>query len=977
MTAFFRHRHFGLPILALILFLWCGSGLAALAPETLDANPSANPVLSASEYDFPPFCVVTEDGQADGFSVELLRAALKAMGREVSFRVGPWSEVKQSLIDGEVEVLPLVGRTPEREKVFDFTVPYLTLHGVIVVREDTTGILSLADLAGRQVAVMRGDNAEEFLRRVNLADINIVTTRTFDDALRELAAGRHDAVVVQKLVALQLMNQPGLSHLRIAGPPLPDFAQSFCFAVRSGDKELLSVLNEGLSIVIADGTFQRLYGKWFAPFEHRQEERRRIVVGGDSAYPPFEYLDKNGEPAGFNVDLTRAIARQLGVEVMIRLGPWDEIRKALARGEIDVVQGMFHSTAREAFFDFSPAHSVVSHAIVARAGTPMPRNLSELAGRSLLVMAGDIMHDAAMEMGFADQLTAVVSQEEALRLLAAGQADYALVAKLPALYWIEKNGWRNLRVSGHSVRSPEYCYAVPKNNARLLALFSEGLANLRASGEYRQIYAAWLGAYEKSPLALRDILKALLWIVVPILLLLVGALLWSRTLRKTVRKRTEELRAEIAERRLAVEELQTANQRLEATMEHARDLAREAERANAAKSDFLATISHEIRTPMNGVIGMTGLLLDSGLNAEQRYYAQTVRNSAEALMGLINSILDFSKIEAGKLDLEILDFDLVGFLDDFCAMSRLQAQSKGLAFHCILDTAIPRFLRGDSGRLRQILLNLVDNAIKFTSEGEVVVEVASVEEACADLVLKFSVRDTGIGIARRRQERLFLAFSQLDASTTRKYGGSGLGLAICRQLAQMMGGAIGVESDEGEGALFWFTVRLARARQPLAPDLAQSLSEAPRQTPADFSPLPTARFPGGARILLAEDNSVNQLVVVRMLEKMGLRVDAVANGAEALKALEERPYDLVFMDVSMPEMDGYEATRRIRRSESDVRNPRIPVVAMTAHALEADRLRCLDAGMNDYLTKPINAQDLGGILEKWLPPRGAEDLPVA
>ncbi|WP_305042866.1 transporter substrate-binding domain-containing protein [Geoalkalibacter sp.] len=947
-------------MLAGIFLLWsCAVPAEGARTEPLD--PSAAPViLAGSEYDFPPFCLVSQDGQADGFSVELLRAALKAMGREVTFRLGPWSEVKQSLADGEVQVLPLVGRTPEREAIFDFTVPYITLNGTIVVREDTTEISSLADLAGRQVAVMRGDNAEEFLRRINLAGTSIHTTRGFDDALRELSAGRHDAVVAQKMVALQLIGQLGLNNLRVVGPPLEDFSQAFCFAVRAGDRELLGILNEGLSIVIADGTLQRLYAKWIAPIESRQNQRRRIVVGGDSDYPPFEYLDQNGQPAGFNVDLTRAIARQLGLDVTIRLGPWNEIRKALARNEIDVVQGMFHSPMREEEFDFSPPHSIVNHAIVVRADTPMPRGLNELAGRAILVLEGDIMHDVALEMGFAHQLRPVASQEEALRLLAAGEADCALVAKVPAHFWIEKHGWRNLRVSDHSVRSPEYCYAVPKNSEWLLALFSEGLANLRATGEYRQIYAAWLGIYEEPELVLRDVLVILAWILGPLLLLLFGALLWSRTLRKTVRRRTGELRAEIAERRLAVEELQAANARLEAAMEHARNLTREAERANAAKSEFLATISHEIRTPMNGVIGMAGLLLDSPLNEEQRQYAEVVRKSAESLLGLINGILDFSKIEAGKLDLEVLDFDLDAFLDDFSALVGLQAQSKGLTFQCTVAPAVPRLLHGDSGRLRQILVNLADNAIKFTAQGQVAVRVDLVEELPAQVVLKFSVRDTGIGIARERQEKLFQAFSQVDASTTRKYGGSGLGLAICKQLAEMMGGQIGVESDAGAGAHFWFTVRLGKAARASGAAAAELISRPPG----------ASAFTANARILLAEDNSINQLVVVRLLEKMGMRVDAVANGAEALRALEERPYDLVFMDVCMPEMDGYEATREIRRPESGVRNPRIPVVALTAHALEQDRRRCLDAGMNDYLTKPIDARGLEKILEKWLPPQG-------
>jgi len=410
----------------------------------------------------------------------------------------------------------------------------------------------------------------------------------------------------------------------------------------------------------------------------------------------------------------------------------------------------------------------------------------------------------------------------------------------------------------------------------------------------------------------------------------------------------------ITTRKLAEDAMRTAKLEAEAEGVRANALAREAERANEAKSEFLANMSHEIRTPMNGVMGMTGLLLDTQLNAEQRRFAELARGSGESLLHLINDILDFSKIEARKLELESIDFDLRSLLDNIASMHWGTAHAKGIDLLCIADPEVPTSLRGDPGRLRQILTNFVGNAIKFTEKGEVVVRVALAEEGQSDCMLRFSVSDTGIGIAENKIGSLFQKFSQVEVSTTRKYGGTGLGLAISRQLAEMMGGGVGVMSQEGKGSEFWFTVRLARGVE------LEEQAEC-----AHFKGRAIDRLHG--RVLIAEDNSTNREVALALLRRFGLRADAVADGAEAVRALESIPYDLVLMDMRMPVMDGVEATRRIRNPQSEALHHDVPIIALTANAMQSDRLLCLAAGMNDFVTKPIFKGALHDVLRRWLP----------
>jgi polar amino acid transport system substrate-binding protein len=891
---------------------------------------AANPTIQVGAYPLPPY-IQEQNGRVDGYLVELMRAIAARAGLRAEFQFLTLEQVKEGTERGTLDATLAVNPTPERGQVLLFSQGTTDFTLSIFARKEARDIQGLESLAGKTLATYPGYSWNARFPD-DLPDTRIVTAADVEGMFRMVATGQADAAISETESGKALLRRALLTNIEPKAFALFDGQRSrrgHYYGVIRRLPLLASILDKSFA-QMPDAAKQRIWNRWFiqptaaGQVDLNAEERAYLGAASfrrafASAWMPFDFADADGQPTGVAEDYWTLIRDKLGLrETGAERQPFGDILAAMERGDVDLYAATTRTADRERFALFSDPYERYPIAIAGAADSGLYAGTASLDGRRVAVGRDYSAYHLLKARSPGIDFVLVDNTQAALEAVAAGRAD-AAVDILPVLHQ-QIEAFPQGRVKLVGVTDLEFALQVMvgRQHAPLLPLINRAIAAITPQ-ERAAIHNKWL---------LRQVVTApdhtLLWqMSVVALLILATILYWNRRLHREVGRRKQ----------------------VETELLHARDMA---DRASRAKGDFLANMSHEIRTPLNAVIGLTRLSLETEPAPALRDYLDKIDLSARTLLALINDVLDLSRIEADKLHPRREPLDLDAVLARVRVMVEQQAADKGLTLYIEGPPEPVGTVLGDELRLTQVLLNLVGNAVKFTVRGTVTLAVWVEDENEAELRLAFAVDDTGIGIPEARRAELFEAFTQRDTASTRSRGGSGLGLAISARLVALMGGRLQVESVEGEGSRFRFSLAFPRAVEAAA----------------EAAPEPALETLRGIRVLVAEDDPVSQVLVHDLLSRRGAVVTLAATGAEAVDAAARGDFDIVLMDIRMPEMDGLEACRRIRALPGGG----LPIIALTANAFVGERERCLAAGMDGYLTKPLEPKTLDAELCRRLRP---------
>ncbi len=954
--------------IVLFAFLNCFSFRLSAAPVA--ASVSDDDALTiVYNRNNPPYKFLNEAQQADGVLIDLWRLWAEKSRVKVRFRAAEWSETLRQVNDGEADVHAGLFYTEERARFLDYTAPLLDMSYYLYHRREAPAVAGLDQLSQRRVGVPKGFT-RQFAHQEN-PDIELLVYEDFPSLYRAAEQGEMDYFISPEANYHYFLKATGGVPQFFRQPGKPLYTRTYYGAVKKGRSDLLALIARGMARITPDEK-EAVLERWHSGnttstadggrLQLTAAERKwlldhpRIRLGVDPAWPPFEFFDSEGRYSGMAAEYVALFSAMLGVEMLPRGGlSWSEVIEQVKQGGVDLLPALMPSPERRKFLLFTKPYLTYPIVLFVHQQTRYVSGLEDMGGKYIAVERGYVIEELLRRDYPTIRLRLYPDTQSALLALSRGEVD-AYAGNIMAATWVmDQLGLGNIKVTAPTPYQYQQAMGVRKEWPQLVPILNQAIDALTPA-QHRAIKDHWFSVRLEKRVDRSAIWRAVLITILVASLVLFFIMYWNRRLSLEIGRR-KRIEAALRENRSA---LARAKQ--------------QADRANRFKSMFLANMSHEIRTPMNAIIGLSYLAVQQCPQGHLRDYLNKIQRASRSLLSIINDILDFSRIEAGKLQLENVPFSISEVLENLSSVAGVRAMEKGLKLHIDNDwKAAPRQLTGDPLRLGQVLLNLTENALKFTDEGTVRVHIESLSQDERQVKLRFSVTDTGIGIAPEQIACLFDAFSQADQSHSRRYGGTGLGLAISSQLVQLMGGRLAVESEVGGGSRFWFELSF-----PLQEEVAGAATDGA----AAQSALPPRAGRLSGRVLVVEDNAINRQVSEEILRGFGVEVTLVDSGEAALDQLSRQAFDLVLMDIQMPGMDGFEATRLLRRREA---LRQLPVVAMTAHAMAGDRQLCLDAGMDDYIAKPVEPERLFLLLSRWLrrdkmagaaPVTGADEVPA-
>jgi len=893
----------------------------------------------SSEMDWPPFDF-QKQSVPEGYNIDYLELIEQRLGINFNYVTGKtWNQLIDMAKNKQLDILHPLIETESRKSYLNFTSPFLELTMAMVVLDNQSQIKTIDDINGKRLVVVKGYASKELLKNSYFL-ATIIEVDSPLEALQAIATGRADVFVSSLGVVNYLIAEHFLTNLKTI--VIPEFQNnSHFYQLRLGIRKDWPILRDIIQKAmdsISEDELLALKRRWISesaqPIMNKPKpgqiqldakeqaylkEKKLITFCVDPQWMPYERINKEGNYEGLVADFVKQLGERLGIDMRLYHTPsWSKSLSNARQGLCDILPAAANTPMRTRYFNFTHDYFSTNLVIAMRSEQLFVSNPEELEGRTLGVIKGYAHSELIKKQHPGIMVREVDNILQGLRLVQKGEIFGFVDTIVTIGYAMQQNHILDMKIGGALDIPLKLSIATSKNSPpELLSIMDKGIASF-TEDEKKAIFEKWFSLNVE-----KGFDYPLLWKILSIVLVIfLGFLYWNRKL---------------------------------ANLNHELELARNAaESANRSKSEFLANMSHEIRTPLNPIIGLTYLALKTEMTSQQREYLEKIQSASRSLLAILNDVLDISKIEAGKLKLEKIPFSLWQIRENILALYYNKAEEKGIQLGCVIDKSIPSGLMGDPLHLEQVLVNLVNNAIKFTEQGGVQVEITLVEQFQQAVSVEFSVIDNGIGIEPEQQNNLFQSFTQADSSMTRKYGGTGLGLSICKSLIRMMGGDIKVYSSPGVGSKFSFILLFERQvehiKEAQPPNNEQVLAQSAAQSQV-------------MQVMLVEDNLVNQEVAQELLESIGLVVSIANHGFEALQLLEKKRFDLVLMDIQMPEMDGYRATRAIRRQyESD----KLPIIAMTAYALAGDKERCLAVGMNDFISKPVEPDEFYKVLTKWL-----------